>query len=223
MQVRSRVHRQCSASSLLRDELVSRREKDARRSARRSQGEKIHQSIASARCRSCGAGRRCFVSGAGTAAAATRWVNDDGVAVPPGNSCNNPGYSTVQAAVNAAASGDRINVCPGTYREEVLIPAGKNNLQLRSVQFWAAVIKAPALMLGPTKSIVRVSGARGVTILAFTITGPGGFACDSLRYGVGSTMAGRPISSATTSPEFTTRHSADVRTASPSSSAGRLN
>jgi pectin methylesterase-like acyl-CoA thioesterase len=65
----------------------------------------------------------CFLSGAPTAAADTRWVNDDGVAVPPGNSCNNPGYSTVQAAVNAAASGDRINVCPGTYTEEVLIPA----------------------------------------------------------------------------------------------------
>jgi hypothetical protein len=111
-------------------------------------------------------------------------VNDDGVAVPPGNSCNHPGYWTVQAAVNAAGPGDRINVCPGTYTEEVLIPASKNNLQLRSVQFWAAVIKAPALMLGPTKSIVRVSGARGVTILAFTITGPGGLACDSLRYGV---------------------------------------
>jgi hypothetical protein len=29
-----------------------------------------------------------------------------------------------------------------------------------------------------------VSGARGVTILAVTITGPGGLACDSLRYGV---------------------------------------
>ena len=29
----------------------------------------------------------------------THWVNDDGVPVPPGTSCNNPGYSTVQAAV----------------------------------------------------------------------------------------------------------------------------
>jgi parallel beta-helix repeat protein len=68
--------------------------------------------------------------------------------------------------------------------EEVSIPAGTNNLVLRSVQIWAAVIKAPALMLGPTKSIVRVNGATGVTLLAFTITGPGGFGCDSLRYGV---------------------------------------
>jgi parallel beta-helix repeat protein len=46
------------------------------------------------------------------------------------------------------------------------------------------VIKAPPVMLGLTKSIVRVNGARGVSILAFTITGPGGEPCDSLRYGV---------------------------------------
>src|SRR5438552_2716483 len=97
------------------------------------------------------------------ASAATRWVNDDdpngGLYMPPGTSCNNPGYATIQSAVNAAASGDRINVCPGTYTEEVTIPAGKNNIVLLSVQLWAAAIKAPAIMLGPTKSIVRVNGA----------------------------------------------------------------
>jgi parallel beta-helix repeat protein len=86
--------------------------------------------------------------------------------------------------VNASAPGDRINVCPGTYTEEVTIPTGKDNIFLRSVQAWAAIIKAPPVMAGLTKTIVRVNGARGVTILAFTITGPGGTPCDSLRYGV---------------------------------------
>jgi parallel beta-helix repeat protein len=122
------------------------------------------------------------------AVATTRWVNDDdpngGLYVPPGTSCNDPGYQTVQAAVTAAASGDSINVCPGTYVEEVTIPAGKDSLRLRSTRPWQAVLKAPALMLGLTKAIVRVNGAQDVTILAFTITGPGGFGCDSLRYGV---------------------------------------
>ena len=117
-----------------------------------------------------------------------RWVNDDdpngGLYVPPGTSCNDPGYSTVQAAVTAASPGDRINVCPGTYTEEVTIPAGTNNIVLRSVRRWEAVIKAPAVMLGPTKSILRVNGATGVTILAFTITGPSGVGCDGIRYGV---------------------------------------
>lgn len=121
-------------------------------------------------------------------AATTRWVNDDSPKQrpfsPPGRSCNRPGYPTIQSAVDAAAPGDHINVCPGTYMEEVTIPPGKDDILVRSVQFWAAVIKAPPVMLGPTKSIVRVNGARGVTILAFTITGPGGEPCDSLRYGV---------------------------------------
>jgi parallel beta-helix repeat protein len=118
------------------------------------------------------------------AAATTHWVNDDGVlSVPPGMNCNNPGYLTIQAAVGAAAPGDRINVCAGTYMEQVTIPAGKDNLELRSVGHWQAVINAPALM-GDPKAIVRVSGSQNVTILAFTITGPGGTACDSLRYGV---------------------------------------
>jgi parallel beta-helix repeat protein len=121
-------------------------------------------------------------------AATTHWVNDDSPKqrphAPPGRSCNRPGYPTIQSAVDAAAPGDRINVCPGTYMEEVTIPPGKDDLQLRSVHFWAAVIKAPPVMLGPTKSIVRVNGARGAAILAFTITGPGGEACDSLRSGV---------------------------------------
>jgi nitrous oxidase accessory protein NosD len=124
-------------------------------------------------------------SGHASASSGTLWVNGSGsLFVPPGTSCANPGFSTIQSAVNAASSGDKISVCPGTYTEEVLIPAGKDSLQLRSVKTWQAVIKAPALMLGLTKSIVRVNGAQHATILAFTITGPGGFGCNSLRYGV---------------------------------------
>src|SRR5205814_2347274 len=117
----------------------------------------------------------------------TRWVNDDDPNgppySPPGSSCNNPGYQTVQEAVDAAFTGDRINVCPGTYVEQVTIPAGKDNIQLRSVGHWQAVIQAPPMMTDP-KAIVRVNGAHNVTILAFTITGPGGSGCNSLRYGV---------------------------------------
>ena len=117
----------------------------------------------------------------------TLWVNDDdpngGLYVPPGNGCNNPGYPTIQSAVTAATPGAHINVCPGIYIEQVTIPVGKDRLRLQSVHRWEAVIKAPPVMNDP-KAIVRVNGAHDVTILAFTITGPGGFACNSLRYGV---------------------------------------
>jgi len=102
-------------------------------------------------------------------------VDDDLVQCPTAQ------YMSIQAAVNDAQPGDHIDVCPGTYTEEVTISgAVKNNIALRSVQRWQAVIKAPALMLGPTKAIVRVNGAHGVTILAFTITGPS----NTLVYGV---------------------------------------
>ena len=117
-----------------------------------------------------------------------RWVNDDDPNgfpySPPGTSCNNPGYQTIQGAVDDASAGDRINVCPGTYIEQVTIPAGTDNLRLRSVKRWEAIIKAPPVMPDLYKAIVRVNGATGVEILAFTITGPGGGGCNSLRYGV---------------------------------------
>ena len=127
----------------------------------------------------------------------THWVNDDdpngGIYVPRGSSCNNPGYPKIQDAVNAAGPGDRINVCRGTYPEQVLIPATKNGIRLISVDRWRAVIKAPPIMLpGPagTFSIVRVAGAQNVTLLAFTITGPGPGPCMSLHYGVRVDNAG---------------------------------
>jgi len=121
----------------------------------------------------------------------TRWVNDDdpngGDYVPLGTSCRNPGYPTIQSAVDAAAPGDLIKVCPGTYTEQVSIPAGKDNLRLVSTSRWQAVIKAPSTMTpGPagTYSLVRISGSQNVMLLAFTITGPGPGTCESLHYGI---------------------------------------
>jgi len=45
------------------------------------------------------------------------------------------------------------------------------------------VIKAPPMMTDP-KAIVRISGAHNITLRHFTIAGPGGNVCDSIRYGV---------------------------------------
>ena len=127
----------------------------------------------------------------GSASSPVIWVNDDdpngAPYAPPGTSCNNPGYATVQSAVDIAGPGDRINVCTGTYVEQVTFVAGKNNIQLRSVQPWQAVIKAPAVMvagLGGSFTIVRIMSAQNVTIADFTITGPGPGGCGTLHYGV---------------------------------------
>src|ERR1043166_4777011 len=105
-------------------------------------------------------------------------VVDDNFADGP-----NAQFTTVQSAVTAAAPGSTIKVCRGTYVEQVIIPAGKDNLTLFSEAAFQAVIKAPPLMADP-KAIVLISGAHNVVLRHFTISGPGGTPCDSIRYGV---------------------------------------
>jgi pectin methylesterase-like acyl-CoA thioesterase len=121
------------------------------------------------------AGVVCALASTTQAFAATHWVNDDGAALaPPGTSCERPGYSRIQAAVTAAAAGDRINVCPGTYPEQVVVEsAAKSNLLIRSVVPLAARIEAPQVMEPVHGDIVRIdAGARNVTLGGFVISGP---------------------------------------------------
>jgi parallel beta-helix repeat protein len=97
--------------------------------------------------------------------------------------CHGATFPTIQSAVLAANSGDHIVVCPGTYQEQVVIPAGKNNLSLSSQKPFQAVIQAPAVLVG-SKTILNVNGAQNASISGFTIEGPGAGGCDSLEYGV---------------------------------------
>ena len=92
------------------------------------------------------------------------WIVDDDHA-----QCPNAQFSSIQPAVDAASPGDQIKVCPGMYREQVRIT--KNDLTLFSQVPLQAVIQAPLVMTQPN-SIVTVSGATGVRIWQFTITGP---------------------------------------------------
>lgn len=119
----------------------------------------------------------------GPAASATAASGDLLIVDDDALDCPNAQYTTIQSAVTAATSGDKIKVCPGTYIEQVTIPAGKDDLTLFSEGARQAIIKAPMAML-PPQAIVRVNGAQDVTIRHFTITGPGGGPCNSIRYGV---------------------------------------
>jgi hypothetical protein len=56
-------------------------------------------------------------------ASTTLWVAS-GPASPPGTSCPQPGYNTIQAAINAAPLGATIRVCEGTYTEQLQITHG---------------------------------------------------------------------------------------------------
>jgi len=99
-------------------------------------------------------------------------VDDDGEAAPGDcDDVNAPAASTIGAAVTAAANGTNIDVCPGTYAEQLTIPSGKDGLTLTSTQSRAATITAPAGMTEPG-DIIRVNGATNVTIQGFVISGP---------------------------------------------------
>jgi hypothetical protein len=124
----------------------------------------------------------------GQAFGATLIVDDDGMASPPTNCGSNMmAPDSIEEAHEASPGADTVNVCPGTYTEQVSFEPDDTGTTIRSLNVWAAIIEAPATIaadLVNKKAIVNVSGATGIRILAFTITGPGPFNCDSLRYGV---------------------------------------
>ena len=107
-----------------------------------------------------------FVTGAGQASGAASHV----IVVPRD-------YPTIQAAVDAAAPGDTINVRGGTYTEEVVI--GKD-LDLRGAGAGSTLIRSPAALtpyavtLGgtPISSIVRVAHGAHVRMSGLTVSGP---------------------------------------------------
>ena len=102
---------------------------------------------------------------------------------PPG--CSGAMYSTIQAAVDAAAAGDTIQVCNGTYSEQVVIGPGKDNLTIQSQSALGATIKAPATLPQTQDSaIVQVNRAAGVTINGFAISGPAPTGTGAIGFGV---------------------------------------
>jgi hypothetical protein len=99
----------------------------------------------------------------------TRWVNDDASSyTPPGASCDDAGYSTIQDAINASSSGDVIKVCPGTYTENVYV--GTSDLTISSTGGASVTMVQAAVSF-----YVFQVAAPGLTLDGFTIV-PDGFA-----------------------------------------------
>jgi hypothetical protein len=99
-----------------------------------------------------------------------------------GNCVVGPSYPTIQAAVDAAAAGDRVFVCPGVYNEQVTI---KKPLTLEGSGIDETIISptaldktAPSLFSGlPLAYIILVDGASGVTIKKLTVDGSSASFC----------------------------------------------
>ena len=91
-------------------------------------------------------GGSLLVAGAAGATTTTLYVSPSGASAHADTSCSTAAYSTVQAAVTAATSGDTIQVCAGTYTGPV------------SVAIAGLTIKGT----GATASTVKVSGTSDV-------------------------------------------------------------
>jgi hypothetical protein len=68
-------------------------------------------------------------------ASTTLVVDQDGFGDPFDCSATTPAFTTIQSAVDAAASDDFIVVCPGTYDESVTVPQDKPRLRILGAQF----------------------------------------------------------------------------------------
>lgn len=104
---------------------------------------------------------------------ATLLVDDDKVQCPSAT------FTSIQAAVLAAGAGDKINVCPGTYPEQVNItkPLTVQGIEVNG-QNLAVIMPAPALANttsltsgNPIAAIVLVDGTDKVTLDNLTIDG----------------------------------------------------
>jgi len=86
-------------------------------------------------------------------------VDDDGKAGPTGCGAEELTYSTIQEAINAAAVGDKIYVCPGIYYESIII---NKSLTIRGDNKATTIVDA-----NESKEVVKVT-ANNVIIEGFT-------------------------------------------------------
>jgi hypothetical protein len=127
------------------------------------------------------------------ASATSLWVAHAPVAKTPGKSCTSPGYNTIQSAITAATAtaGAKIEVCTGTYVEQLqieqalsIVAAGTVTLELPDAPS-ESTTPCDKATGEPDQDVVAICGAGTVTIAGLTIEGhwPSGTCSDSL-YGI---------------------------------------
>ena len=107
--------------------------------------------------------------------AATLTVDDDHV------QCPSAAFTTIQSAVNAASPGDRINVCPGTYHEQVKVtkPLTIQGIEVAN-QHLALIAPGPVVVNSSSltnasliAAIILVDGTERVTLTHLAVDGSG--------------------------------------------------
>jgi parallel beta-helix repeat protein len=102
-----------------------------------------------------------------------RWVDDDSSPGDGPAACDSAAFSSIQAAIDASNPWDHVNVCPGTYTEQLTLDV--RGILVQSVPYQKAHLVAPALLTeeeGVT-ALVRMT-AWAARLLAFRIDIPAG-------------------------------------------------
>jgi hypothetical protein len=111
--------------------------------------------------------------------AATIVVDDDGQATAADCNAGDSTFSNIQTAVNAAAPGDTIFICPGTYPEQVVVTT--SNLTIRGSGGGSTILRPTTVVANtttlttpvpvPVRPILLIDGVTGVTVEKLTIDG----------------------------------------------------
>jgi hypothetical protein len=98
----------------------------------------------------------------------TRMVDDDGHAAVGDCAGHASVRKSIQKAVDDSADHDTILVCPGTYEEQVTV-LGRNDLTIRSVVPFKAVILTPQVLDSGAPYLVGIGLSRNDTLQGFTL------------------------------------------------------
>ncbi len=104
-------------------------------------------------------------------------TDDDGRATAADCDAGALAFGSIQAAVDAAASGDSVLICPGTYDEQVVV--GTSDLTIHGAGAGATVLRPTVVAQNtvrpgtthPVAPILLVDGASGVRVSGLTIDG----------------------------------------------------
>jgi hypothetical protein len=115
------------------------------------------------------------VAGPAAAVSHTRWVDNDNKPGDGPAACDTAHFHTIQAAVDASSAGDRIFVCPGTYKEQVIVNTPNLLIQAKPTRT-ATIVPPEADQIQEVENgfdLVDIL-ANGVSLIGFKMNIPAG-------------------------------------------------